>query len=258
MSQGAHSASISSRMTASWCCFDTAEEQALSLAKDIAEQLKKGLQESGRASVAFSGGSTPKRMLQLLAEQSLDWSKVFITLVDERCVGVESSRSNARLLQENLLERLDLQPQFYPLYLPQETLEQLQQRFVSFLQPFDVVHLGMGADAHTASFFPDANNIDDMLDINGEAHFLNTCSESSREQRITWTLPSLLRTQAICLQISGQTKRQVLDSALEKSVSTQDGRLRDRLRKQMPIVAVIERTQLVRTDGTPLSIYYTD
>ena len=72
------------------------------LARDIAGKLDAAIKARGKASIAVSGGGTPKLMFAVLAEQEIDWSKVTITLVDERWVDESSDRSNARLVKQQL------------------------------------------------------------------------------------------------------------------------------------------------------------
>ena len=84
--------------------FSTKDRLAETLADAIAENLNAGLDERGTASLAVSGGSTPKRFFEVLgARQDVDWENVAITLVDERWVDENSERSNARLVKEHLL-----------------------------------------------------------------------------------------------------------------------------------------------------------
>jgi 6-phosphogluconolactonase len=87
-----------------WKTFGTAGELDRALAVHIAEGLRRDIDSRGSASLAVSGGSTPKHMFELLSACELDWSRVWITLVDERWVSTSSEDSNERLLRENLLQ----------------------------------------------------------------------------------------------------------------------------------------------------------
>lgn len=92
----------------------TKQLQAEQLASSIATDLRKAIQQKGWASIAFSGGSTPGLMMKSLAQHQLDWSVVDITLVDERCVPTDHERSNARLIDQNLLRALSVPANFFP------------------------------------------------------------------------------------------------------------------------------------------------
>ena len=96
--------------------FDNRGQLDAALALRIAERLREDLQAHGRASLAVSGGSTPKGLFAQLAAADLDWSQVAITLVDERWVPDDHADSNARLVREHLLVSRAAAARFVPLY----------------------------------------------------------------------------------------------------------------------------------------------
>lgn len=230
-----------------------AVSQAVALATAIAKHLEDAVEKRGRARIAFSGGSTPRLMLNQLAKQPLAWSRVDITLVDERCVAEDDARSNAGMLRRHLLDLLPARPRFYPLYLPDEDAAGRDNRFEGFGLPFDLVHLGMGDDAHTASFFPDSQNIEAMLDLEQPSLLMQTQSLSSRERRITWSLAALLRARHLVLQLVGSGKQAVLTEVLQVMGS---GTWAESQFYQMPVLAVLARTRLADAGGVPAQIYY--
>ena len=232
---------------------DSAAIQAWVLAEEIAGRLNRAVAARGRASIAFSGGSTPAAMLEQLARQSVDWARVDVTLVDERCVPVSNARSNAGMLQKAFIDKLDAAPEFMPLFVPGESDAGRETRLGEWVLPFDIVHLGMGGDAHTASFFPDADNIGDMLDLEQPRRWLTTESASSGEQRITWSLPVLLQSRCFVLQLIGDSKLAVLERALE---ALNGSKLNETVRRQLPIAAFLAETELKKPDGVPGYIYY--
>ena len=71
------------------------------LAQDIAKTLESAVAEKGQASIAVSGGSTPKGLFKQLSAMDLPWSKIVVTLADERWVDFDSTDSNTRLVHEN-------------------------------------------------------------------------------------------------------------------------------------------------------------
>ncbi len=83
--------------------FASRQELAAALASDVAASLSAAITDRGRAQLAVSGGTTPKLFFHELAHIKIDWSRVTITLVDERCVPITDDRSNARLVREQLL-----------------------------------------------------------------------------------------------------------------------------------------------------------
>ena len=127
---------------------------AQALASSVADDLRTALQERQVASLALSGGNTPKAFMRALSKQSLDWSQVVVTLVDERWVPEDNARSNAALLRENLLQGPAAAARFLPLHrdtaTPEEALDALERDLAALPSPFDAVVLGMGNDGHTA------------------------------------------------------------------------------------------------------------
>ena len=185
--------------------FDSGAALAEALALDVASWLQEVIHEKSSAVIAVSGGSTPKAFFNLLSTQKLDWSKVTITLVDERTVPEDNPRSNARLLRDNLWRNEAAAAQFVPLYL---------NPFIDRIAPFDVVILGMGNDGHTASFFPGGDNLAKAIDPTNLDAVIPMNAPSAGEPRLTFTLSRLLAAKRLCLHIQGQDKMQVLEKAL--------------------------------------------
>lgn len=216
---------------------------ATALADAVAADLKTGIAERGAASLAVSGGSTPARFFAALAQRAdVDWSKVSVTLVDERWVDGNSDRSNARLVKSKLLQGAAATARFVPLYAGedepnQRLIEQTCKMQVSMPHPFDAVILGMGNDGHTASFFPDGDALHQALSEEGPA--LAIRAPGAGEPRVTLTLPHLLATRSLYLHIEGAQKAQTLATALG------DGPV-----AEMPVRAVLRQTE------KPVNIYW--
>lgn len=84
--------------------FDGKDELASGLADDVAKRLQSKIDANGAASIAVSGGSTPKAFFQQLSQKEIDWEKVTVIMVDERYVHPGDDRSNEKLIRENLLQ----------------------------------------------------------------------------------------------------------------------------------------------------------
>lgn len=191
---------------------------AQSLAATVANDLRTALATRGRASLALSGGNTPKRFLQALSLQSLPWKNVIVTLVDERWVPESHERSNARLLRENLLHGLAAEARFLPLYRdtpePEQAMPEIERDLAFLPSPFDAVVLGMGNDGHTASFFPGGDRLVEALDPATTATVLPMRAPDAGEPRITLTLPPILAARHLYLHIEGAEKQRVLEDAI--------------------------------------------
>jgi 6-phosphogluconolactonase len=189
------------------------------LARAVAATLDAAVQARGKATLAVSGGSTPKTMFAVLAEQEIDWSKVTVTLVDERWVGADSDRSNARLVADHLLHHEARKATFLPLFDAAHAddvdaaLADVGARVDALGLPFDVVILGMGGDGHTASFFPGGDHLSEATDPAGRATVASMRADGAGEPRITLTLPRVLDTRALYLHIEGADKKDVLARA---------------------------------------------
>ncbi len=220
---------------------NTALANALSDA--VAADIKAGLGARDTASIAVSGGSTPALFFRQLAQRTdIDWSKVVITLVDERWVDDSSDRSNARLVKTNLLQGPAAVATFVPLYAggetpSPETIAETCAMQQQVPHPFDAVILGMGGDGHTASFFPEGDALDQVLREKGPA--LAIQAPGAGEPRVTLTLPHLLATRSLYLHIEGAAKAQTLDAALSAGPVS-----------EMPVRAVLRQTE------KPVNIYW--
>lgn len=235
-----------------WHSAETRNALAGTLAAKIGARLNAAITENGEAVLALSGGSTPKPLFEALAKHNLDWRRIIITLVDERWVPVNHALSNEAFLHKFLLTHLSENVRFVSLYSAagsaSESLDAVLSNYCQITQssadkpkPFDVVVLGMGDDGHTASFFPDATNISELVDALTKQSLISCESPTTQVPRITWTVPMLLNTQFLALHITGQSKRQTFEAAL------QPGDVRE-----LPIRCALFQQK------TPLRVYFAD
>ena len=221
-------------MTANMHAFANGAELAGKLADKVVETLSAAIAARGSASIAVSGGSTPKAFFQALSSRALDWGNVTITLVDERFVPADNPRSNHLLVQENLLKDKAAAAKFLPLYQAVASVEEAaaiateKTKVVS--QPFDVAILGMGNDGHTASFFPGGSNLLTALDPNTPRGIITMEAEGAGEPRLTFTFSSLQDARLLVLHIEGEGKKDVLAKAEAPGEET-----------EMPIRAMLRR-----------------
>ena len=223
--------------------FGGSEELAHALAEAVADDLRKGLAERGRASVAVSGGSTPKRFFTALSEHDLDWPNVAVTLVDERWVPPSDDRSNAALVRNHLMRDKAETARFVPLFTGDETpeagLEKAEAGIRAMPLPLDAAILGMGTDGHTASFFPGGDRLQLALSEDNPALLTAMHAPGAGEPRITFTRQVLLQSKALYLHIEGAEKDTVLQQALDAGPV-----------EEMPVRAIL------RQDLRDLVIFY--
>ncbi|WP_432288462.1 6-phosphogluconolactonase [Aminobacter sp. BA135] len=215
-----------------WNAFETRDVLAATLAARVADALKAAITRRGVAFLAVSGGTTPGRFFAALSREALEWSKVTVTLVDERFVPESSPRSNAALAKASLLQNEASAAAFAPLFHEAATVEQGAELADSKLRalpwPLDVSVLGMGGDGHTASFFPDAAGLDALLDPASTRFVMPVHAETAGEPRLTLTLPALVNAGLVVVHIEGAEKRNVIEAALATD-------------KALPIRTVIDR-----------------
>lgn len=207
------------------------------LAAKVADLLVKGIAENGSASIAVSGGSTPKGFFLALSQKSLDWDKVTITLADERWVDGASDASNSTLVKQNLLINNASKANFFEIKLPgdltSEAIDQLNSAAQEKLLPLDVLILGMGEDGHTASIFPCSDQINEALDLNNTNQFIKVIPQTAPHERISFTYRALIESKQVFLHICGENKKDVL------ALANNDSDI-----KKMPIRAFLNHSQI--------------
>lgn len=197
--------------------FEQRELLDVALADKVAAILTAAVESKGKASIAVSGGSTPKGFFQALSKKKLVWQAITITLADERWVDITSSDSNTKLVHENLLQNEAVNANFFHLKqgdsLNTEILADLNLAANQQLLPLDVLILGMGEDGHTASLFPCSDEITQCLATDSAA-LIKVTPKSAPYQRISFSFAALSQSKNTFLHISGASKKQVLATAI--------------------------------------------
>jgi 6-phosphogluconolactonase len=223
--------------------FADGQELAEALADRVAAALTLAITARGTATLAVSGGNTPKAFFAALSKQPIAWDKVTVTLVDERMVPVSHERSNHRLASLHLLQNRAAEAGFVPLYNSKGDATEVAQAASAAIDqlalPFDVVVLGMGTDGHTASFFPGGTTLDAVTDPACRQSVMAIEAPGAGEPRLTLTLPRIVEAGLLVLHIEGEQKKAVLAKALGAGPEA-----------DMPVRAVLRHAK------TPVEIYW--
>ncbi len=191
-----------------------AELMMMDLANRLAGELRQALATGGRASLAVPGGTTPGPIFDSLSAVDLDWSRVDVLLTDERWVPESSERSNTRLLRQRLFAGPAAAARMVPLYAPADAPEERLTELAAGVEavlPLSIVLLGMGADMHTASIFPGADQLHAAL--NGDAVLVPMRAPGAPEPRITLSAKVLRGAVLRHIVITGAAKRQAIEAA---------------------------------------------
>jgi 6-phosphogluconolactonase len=215
------SAPEKSDLDASIRAFPTLKEACEALAHDAADWLRAALQENGRASIAVPGGTSPAPFFRTLAQADLDWSKVRVTLTDERYVPLESDESNSRLLRQTFLQGRAAAAQFVMPDL-NASLEDAAKEWDAQIRAapaFDLVVLGMGEDGHFASLFPASPALVQGLNLDADCYALPAQDKSP--QRLSLTLRALTNTRHLVFLVGGATKREIIQNVLRNAAGVE-------------------------------------
>jgi len=206
--------------------YETAEVLALAAARLFADRAKEAIEQRGVARFAISGGTTPKRLFQLLADGAqpfytqIDWTKLHLYWVDERTVGPEDADSNYRMTREALLDRVPIPADNVHRMEGELPADEAAARYETVLRnsmrlegaespAFDLLLLGMGDDGHTASIFPHTEAIENF----GPLVIANHVPQKDT-WRITLTWPVINAAKDVVFLIEGTAKAERLKEVL--------------------------------------------
>ena len=208
--------------------YEDSQGLAAAAAEDFAARAQKAISDTGRFTVALAGGSTPRATYEMLAQDyadSLDWSRVYVFFGDERTVPLDHADSNYRMADEALLSHVPVGGVYRMRgELPADGAadvyeEELRSFFGTISGPpaFDLVHLGIGGDGHTASLFPNTA----ALDVTDRWVTQNPVPKMDTT-RITLTRPVLNAARAVRFLVDGEDKAEALAEILEGNADPHD------------------------------------
>jgi 6-phosphogluconolactonase len=210
-------------MSAHWQKFPDAKATAEACAHHILGRLEEAISGQEFAAFAVSGGSSPKLLFQVLAATKFPWDKVHIFWVDERCVPPTDDASNFKLADEFLIR---------PAHIPQRNVHRVcgelnpqtaAKRYVDEIAEFfgledgemprfDVVHRGMGPDAHSASLFPGEPLIDDREGVAAPVYV-----EKFHQWRVTLLPGALLAAKHTVFLVVGDDKTDAVRAVFKEA-----------------------------------------
>jgi 6-phosphogluconolactonase len=185
----------------------------------IAGSAAEAIAERGAFNLAASGGTEPWEMYRMLADVEIDWGKVLVFQVDERVAPDGDSDRNLTHLLESLPEAA--RDRVRPMPVTESDLEAAAARYAEELpDAFDLIHLGIGPDGHTASLVPG----DPVLGVDDRRVAL-TGGEYQGRRRMTLTYPELERARLIFWLIVGEEKREPLGWLMARDAAIPAGRV---------------------------------
>jgi 6-phosphogluconolactonase len=197
--------------------FKDVAELCEATANFIIELANEAIAGSGQFVLALSGGSTPNELYKLLATEEykkrMPWKKTIIFWGDERCVGLDDKLNNAYVAKSLLLDKIDILAtnlHITPVNLPPaEAAKKYEQDLKDFFKnkapKFDLIFLGLGENAHTASLFPGTDVLHEKDRWVKEVYV-----EEQKMYRVTMTEPVLNQAHNIIFLVTGKAKAEVL------------------------------------------------
>ena len=193
------------------------EKLVTATAELVAGSIEHTIQQNGLCNMALSGGNTPGGVFSLLASSDyrdrVDWNRLHLFWGDERMVPPEHQDSNYRLVQETLLDHINIpdenvhrmRGEIVPDESAAEYAELLHNHFAVSPPCFDLMLLGLGADGHTASLFPETDAVEEC-----EKHAVAVFVPKLDAWRVTLTLPVLNAARKILFLVSGKSKSEMV------------------------------------------------
>jgi 6-phosphogluconolactonase len=190
----------------------------------VAAAIRDSIEARGRSIIALSGGKTPWLMLQMLAEDSLPWPRIHVVQVDERAVPDDSPDRNFLHIRQALASIPDAN--FHPMPVSTADLDVAASRYADILESLagtpsrlDLVHLGLGADGHTASLVPG----DPVLDVADRDVAATNAYLGTR--RMTLTYPAINRARRVLWLVTGAEKAPIVSRLAANDPTIPAGRI---------------------------------
>jgi 6-phosphogluconolactonase len=179
-------------------------EGTIEVVPDVAQAFAALLVAEPPRSVALSGGDTARRSYELFATADVDWAKVDVFFGDERWVPTSDPDSNEGMARVTFLDQVGPRS-VHSMRQAGKTPEAAAAAYDQLIrdsEPIDIVHLGLGEDAHTASLFPGSPALEES-----ERLAVATGDELHPHRRLTFTFPAIARSRLVVFTVAGREKR---------------------------------------------------
>lgn len=202
--------------------YESVEELVQNMADHFVEKVNSIIKEAGECNLVLSGGNSPKRLYELLAsypyKTEVDWDKIYFFFADERFVPFNDPANNGLMAKKTLFEPLKIADSriFYisTLQTPEEAAKKYSKRIMAHFKDkpirFDLVLLGLGDNAHTASLFPHTPVLQEQKALVSAVYPANDGAA-----RITLTAPVINEASAISFFVYGESKAEAVKQVLE-------------------------------------------
>ncbi len=224
-----------------WQVLNDAETVAHTAVHRILIKAQEAISHRGIFKLVLAGGTTPKRIYELLAEQNQEWSKWHLFIGDERCLPENDPERNSLMIKQTWLEKIELSPEFmvnnfHPIQaeLGPEQGAELYAKTIKEYLPFDLTLLGIGEDGHTASLFPGHEH--------QQAELTHAVYNSPKPplERVTLSQKTIARSEQVMILITGCGKKQAVKQWQEEIAADQDAQVNQgpEPSKSLPIAQV--------------------
>jgi 6-phosphogluconolactonase len=189
--------------------------------EDVELFVKETLRDQVVCRIALAGGSTPKRLYEMMADLDLPWEKLQFIVIDERYVPSDSKESNLRMMRRALFSKVPMSPEqvfsFDTSLAYKQSAKEMERKLTKLSHEatplIDLLILGAGADGHVASLYSSD-------DIDGALAKTTSAKTYKTEKRLSLGMAALYQSKNIMLLLKGEEKASVVESLKTASGST--------------------------------------
>lgn len=204
--------------------FDTAGLAFKAVADHILQLCERSIAEKGTFTIALSGGNTPKKLYELLAQapyvKKINWKNIYIFWSDERCVSFSDEENNSHMASIALLNNVPIPKEnIFPVpvnFEPAKAAARYEQMIKTFFKEkdpqFDLILLGLGKDGHTASLFPGTDVLAEKKAMVKEVYL-----EEKKMYRVSFTVPLINNARHVLFLVTGKEKAAIIGKLLLKT-----------------------------------------